>query len=162
VDRLERGEQDAQAYLQAVADATGTEPSVLLDDVAPAVTPAPMRSAMPVAARHHGIRRGIVAWGLAILVVVRFFTEVVHLLPGVTQFVDVPLIIVLVFAAMLVPRDALKPAGPPFSAIGGAFLVVAAVATLSNLERVALPPALLFVYGFGGPFVVYAAVRRIW
>ncbi|MBA2506076.1 MAG: hypothetical protein H0V29_09045 [Thermoleophilaceae bacterium] len=50
----------------------------------------------------------------------------------------------------------------PFLLLGAAFLAVAAVATAANLDRVALGPTLLFLYGFLGPLAVFAAVVRIW
>ena len=77
------------------------------------------------------------------------------------NFVDAPLFVTLVLATLLVrqPRRA-RTFG--LAAPVAAFLALCVVSVLTNIGRVDPAPALMFVYGFLGPFVVFWAVHRIW
>ena len=118
-----------------------------------------------------GAGRGstLVLAGLTLVIVIRFFTEVVPILPRPVQFIDIPIFITIVGAALIGPRR--RPeASPelkgqnltPIIVLGFLFLVVCAAATFPNLSRVDLAPALVFVYGFLGPLALALAVYRLW
>jgi hypothetical protein len=96
---------------------------------------------------------------VVLLVVVRLFTEKVPVLPGAANFVDVPLMFVLLVAAVIrspIPRNS------PFFFPAALFLAVCALSTVANLSRVDIGPVLLFVYGFLSPLVFYYAAYRLW
>jgi hypothetical protein len=107
------------------------------------------------------VGRTLVLASIALLVVIRFFTEGVHLLPGMTKIVDVPLLLVLVLAALMQPAVRERAAGPYF-APALLFLGACTIAVLANPTRVALGPVALFLYGFLGPLVFYWAAHRLW
>lgn len=182
VERIERGGEDAATYLPAIAARTGrderwfielvdgsaataldggleratTEPwsSVQLDASADRAAPAPSPDRL---------RRNLVLACLVLLVTVRFFTEVVHILPRPAKLVDIPVFVLLLVAAVAIPRSSSRWDRSSWYAIpGGVFLVIWAISILSNLGRVAPGPAALFLYGFLAPLGVYYAVYQLW
>ena len=105
----------------------------------------------------------LVLGSLVALVTVRFFTEVVPVMPRAANFIDVPMVAVLALAAMVRGRPVqLDGASIWLGLLSLAFLALAAVATLANLARVEIAPALVFVYGILGPLAVFFSVRRLW
>ena len=97
------------------------------------------------------------------LVTIRFLTETVPVLPKAANFVDVPILAALAFAA------ALRARGPSaeertnrFVVAGALFLLIAVVSTVANLSRVEPGPVLVFIYGFLAPLVLYGSVYRLW
>jgi O-antigen ligase len=104
-----------------------------------------------------------------VLIVIRFFTEVVPVLPRPVQFIDIPIFVVIVGAAILRPRaDSQTAPGhdgrklTPILMLGFLFLFVYAGSMLTNPSRVDLAPALAFLYGFLGPLALFFAVYRLW
>jgi hypothetical protein len=97
------------------------------------------------------------------LVCVRLFTEVYSVLPRAANFIDIPIFLVLAFAAMLVPTG--RAPGRAYLRLGVpsiAFVVLAILSGVVNAERTEAAPVAVFLYGFLAPFAVYAAVYRIW
>jgi hypothetical protein len=107
---------------------------------------------------------GLILVSLTILIVIRFFTEVVPVLPRVANFLDIPIFLMLVGAALM--RPPLDPSERRdvslLVALAWLFLIVCAMSTLANASRVETAPVLVFVYGFLGPFGVFLAVYRLW
>jgi transcriptional regulator with XRE-family HTH domain len=108
-------------------------------------------------------RRNLVLASLALLVTIRFFTEVIVILPRAANFVDVPIVAVLAVAAALHP-EARPPTvrKPRFLLLGLAFLGLSGLSMLVNLSRIDVGPVLVFVYGFLAPLVIYWAVHSLW
>lgn len=105
----------------------------------------------------------LVLGSLAVLLLVRFFSEVIHILPRAVTFIDVPIVILLMLAASARPPSAgLLRRFPPFFVPAIAFLAIAVIATLANLERIEPAPVLMFLYNFLSPFGVFYAVYRLW
>ena len=112
---------------------------------------------------HSGIRHLVLSC-LALLVVVRFFTEVVPVVPRAANFADIPILIALVAAAIAHTRRP-SAVGTNYLPLGGpilAFLLICSVSAVLNPSRTAIGPALVFIYGILAPLGVYAAVYRLW
>ena len=99
---------------------------------------------------------------VATLVAVRFFTEVIGVLPRALNFVDIPLFgLLVIVAATGEPRP--RTRGRLRDTSGALlFVAICAVATISNPSRVELAPVLVFIYGFAAPLGVYWAAYRLW
>jgi hypothetical protein len=114
------------------------------------------------AAERPGLR--LILISLAILIVIRFFTEVVPVIPRVANFLDIPIFFALLGAALM--RPPLDPAErrdiSVMAALAWVFLLVCAMSTLFNASRVETAPVLVFIYGFLGPFGVFLATYRLW
>lgn len=167
IDRLEGGTGNFFRHRHSIAAATGRspawfEPEAAVDPGHPALSPAPRRSrhrALTLAIRGASGRHVVLA-SLALLVVIRFFTEVVHVIPRAGNFIDIPIFVVLAIAAMARPRHkgrAISFAGPVFL-----FLGLCTMSVVLNPSRVEPGPVLVFLYGFLAPIGVYAAVYRLW
>jgi hypothetical protein len=105
------------------------------------------------------VGRQVTLASIALLVGIRFFTDVVSLLPGMVKVVDIPLLGVLVVVALTRP---VSTSSGKFFGVGLAFLGMVVLSLVCNLGRLAPWPSLLFVYGFLGPLVAYWATWRIW
>jgi transcriptional regulator with XRE-family HTH domain len=182
LDRIERGDEDAAAHLRSIAAQTGREHDwfiELLDSTAgsssngdseTAIAESP--SAVQVEARAdertaasspRSFRRDVVLGSLTLLVTIRFFTEVVHVLPKPAKLVDIPVLVVLVVAALALPRSSSREERSAWYAVpAGLFLIIAIISILTNLGRVAPAPSALFIYGFLSPVAVYYAVHHLW
>ncbi|MGH2755470.1 MAG: hypothetical protein ACRDLB_13705 [Actinomycetota bacterium] len=118
---------------------------------------APRRAAL----ERPGWGRGMILGGFVLLIVVRLFTEVVPVLPRAANFIDLPLLLaLLVYAAAIAKKQ--STVKPWFMSTVLAFAVVWGISALSNLERLQMAPALLFLYGFLGPLVFYLVTLRTW
>jgi hypothetical protein len=80
-------------------------------------------------------------------------------LPGAVNFIDLPLLCLLLGAVLVRPVVAREGS---FFVPGLLFLVVCVVSSAVNLSRVDVGPVLLFVYGFLGPLAFYYATYRLW
>src|SRR3954453_6613452 len=109
-----------------------------------AVRPSSMRRSQPVV---HDftfrlgatVRRNLIMGSIALLVVIRFFTEGIHVLPGLTKLVDIPVLLTLLFAVLLPPRVATADGDATrgrFFIPGMLFFGVCTISTLLNLDRV--------------------------
>ncbi|MEK6327877.1 MAG: helix-turn-helix transcriptional regulator [Actinomycetota bacterium] len=168
VERLETGELDPSPYAEALERHTGRPRSSFRSNGAsepPQANSSAEEVARPelVSPAEHTAER-LVLGSIAVLVLVRFLTEVVPVVPRAANFVDIPIVVALVVAALLRPpaqstNDSLSRWLP---ALGFAFLVLSVLAAVLNPSRVDIAPALVFVYGVLSPLLVYGAVRRLW
>ena len=124
-----------------------------------------------LAAANAGARRtvadkialGLILGSFVALVTIRFLTETVPVLPKAANFVDVPILAALAFAASLRARGTTTEEGTNRFVVAGAlFLLIAVVSTVANLSRVEPGPVLVFIYGFLAPLVLYGSIYRLW
>jgi transcriptional regulator with XRE-family HTH domain len=171
VEQLERGEVDVFPRLAGIAAATGRPPvwfvtghSSVGPEEADAEGPGGEVSETPLAAANaRTADRNLVLTSLALLLVIRFATEAIDVLPNFAGFVDIPILIVLVVAAGLRQTDSpthrtAQRLVPPAMA----FLLLCVISAAANPSRVAIAPAVLFIYGMLGPLIVYFSVYRLW
>ena len=164
MERLEREDADAGPHFDALQQHLGAlQPRAAnvrrTQDEPPASEPA----------QHD--RSAALGWGgllvlfsIAALVLVRFFTETLGVLPRILNFADIPIVLALSVAAGLSGKVA--PSTDAFSRsllpLGAGFLIIATAGILMNSARVELAPALVFVYGVLSPLVVYRSVQILW
>ena len=166
VERLEAGVTDEPIPLASVARATGRPPEWFQeqDRLSPTVrlrSPAGEGRSEEVSVAVPG--PGLVLSALTLLVVIRFFTEVLGVLPRAFNFIDVPLLAALVVAAAAVRiHPAERAEATRYLPAAALFLLLCVIATVANPSRVELGPVLVFVYGFLGPLFLYWAVYRLW
>ncbi len=106
--------------------------------------------------------RELVLGSIALLVLIRFFTEVVPIVPRAGNVIDIPILTVLAIAAMARGRQALGNGYIAVALPAAVFFGICALSAMLNLSRVAPGPVLVFIYGFLSPLAVYAAVYRLW
>ena len=160
VERIEDGQEDAVARLDALARATG-KPRAWFGNGESGVEQTDAAAA-PEIDRANVL---VVCWAIILLVCIRFFSEVVPLLPRAVNFIDIPIFFVLVLAAVLLPSTHARLDRSPavvFLLPTLAFLMVCAFAMLVNPGRIATGPSLVFIYGYLAPVGVYFAVYRLW
>ncbi len=96
---------------------------------------------------------------LVLIVCIRFFSENMGLVPGVVQFVDVPLTALLLFMGLLAfLRRGMCADILSLRTILFLFLTVFSVSLLVNAGRVEWLPATLFFFGFAAPIIFAAAI----
>jgi DNA-binding XRE family transcriptional regulator len=160
VDRLERGAEDARLYASEIAHATETKRESLVG-----LTRETRRQDSGKARElpHLGdVGRDLILGSIGVLVTIRFFTEVVPVLPRAVNFIDIPVFFALVFAAMNVSAVG---RGRTYVSLGTpalAFLALTAISAVLNAQRTVPAPTIVFLYGFLAPIGVYAAAYRIW
>jgi transcriptional regulator with XRE-family HTH domain len=165
VDRIEAGATDAQRYLSSIAAVTGRE--IEWFTPTPPPTTAARTPRTDVSRDVPGVAsagRLLVLGAIVLLTTIRFFTEVVPVLPRAANFVDIPIFLTLVLAALLASP---VPTGPRrwylhLALPCLAFVALCALSVLANSGRVAAAPALVFVYGFLAPVGVYVASYCLW
>jgi DNA-binding XRE family transcriptional regulator len=160
VDQVEAGRIEPSARVHELAAATGLAWSPGSAAARPGEARLIERSASLASLGETG--KLLVLGSIVVLVTIRFFTEVVPVVPRALNFVDIPIFLVLAIAALSMPG--FRP-GPAYLRVGPpalAFLALAIVSAVVNANRVAPAPALVFVYGFLAPLAVYAAAYRIW
>jgi transcriptional regulator with XRE-family HTH domain len=167
LDRIENGSADAQNHLSRIADLTGRPQAWFsLDAATTAVaSPTPNASGRLVSTLRWQpmVGRDLVLGSISLLVLIRFLTEVVGVIPRAANFVDVPIFLALGVAAWAYPRGSRhRPSYASLALPAFLFLALAAISTTVNLSRVAPGPVLVFLYGFLAPFGLYAAVYRLW
>ncbi len=166
LDQMERGKSESSQVLAAIADATGKPQSwfasspIIEGAIAGPRSRAETQQTLELRERMY---RDLVLWGLAILVLIRFFTEVIGVIPRAANFIDIPIALVLFvaagthFAARSNSRARLAVAAPVL-----VFTVICVISTITNLSRVAPGPVLVFLYGFLAPLAVYVSVYQLW
>jgi transcriptional regulator with XRE-family HTH domain len=170
VDQLEQGRVDVSPYLAAISGATGfgmesieiaARGTTITREKAATHIPLPTRAAEAI---RTASARQLVLGSIAALVLIRFFTEVVPVVPRAANFIDIPIFVTLAMAAMVRPsldasarRNYLSIAAPVLL-----FLALTAVSVTANVTRTDAAPVLVFIYGFLAPLAVYAAVYRLW
>jgi len=167
VERLESGEIDPSRYAEALERHTGRPRSSFRLDRPPSeesAEPRPSTAEPSLISPAELTGERLVLASIAAIVIVRFFTEVVPIVPRAANFIDIPIVAVLVVAALFRPpvresRDLLSRWMPPLAV---AFLALSAVSAVVNPSRVDIAPALVFIYGVLSPLLVYGAVRRLW
>ncbi len=172
MERLERGETDAAPYLPALLRHTGQPEWLLRGSIS---TPQPATNGQPAASHHstapaqRKVRSDpgavwLVLGSLTALVVIRFFTETVPVLPRAANVIDIPILAALILVAAFRPRAVGTAGSAPawLVSLGVAFLGLIVVATLANTSRIDAGPELVFVYTTLSPLVLYGAVLRIW
>ena len=159
IERLEENRLDPGRHLGAIAEVTdrpeawfrgdgGEEPSGSAADTAHDVPLDP-----PDSESHRGSTLVLVS--LATILLIRFFTEVIGVLPRAFNFIDVPLLALLVGAAAAHPAPSGQHREEASRYLPAAFLFLAlcVLATVANPSRVQAGPVLVFVYGFLGPLI---------
>ena len=163
LDEIERGNSDGSALLAPIAAATGQRLPVgrgaQLERVEATARVVASRETLDLAARN---KRNLVLGALAALVLVRFFTEVVHVLPRALNFIDIAVFVALSVAAATQVRSTRAGAATLFGLPTLLFLVLCVVSMTLNPSRIEPGPVLVFVYGFLAPLAVYVAVYRLW
>jgi transcriptional regulator with XRE-family HTH domain len=173
IERIERGEDDPAGWLPAIAAKTGRDVQWFVEPLnGAALIPRPEHSDTQTTSEEspsrqerlaRPTRRNVVVASLALLVTIRFFTEVLHVFPRPVKLVDIPVLILLLGVAAAVPRARKQDENAfRYLAPGGIFLLVALVSIMANLNRVATGPTILFLYGFLAPILVYVAVYQLW
>jgi transcriptional regulator with XRE-family HTH domain len=166
LDQLELGNGDSSRFTAGIEAATGQSESWL----------EPPRRLRADDARADSVDQGtyalstrdstgrnFVLGAITLLVVIRFFTEVIHVIPRAANFVDIPIALVLLLAAAARPaarhnaRIRLALAAPVLL-----FALVSIISTIANLPRVETGPVLVFLYGFLAPVAIYASVYQLW
>jgi transcriptional regulator with XRE-family HTH domain len=165
LERLERGEDDAAEHAPALAHATGKPVSwfAASDGRGEAAAPA-AEERRPGRRRFRPRGSRLVLAALTLMVVIRLFTEVVPVLPRAANFIDVLLFLTLLGAALSRPSDhaALERENTPYYVVAAGFVVLCALSSFANLERVEPGPVMLFIYGFLAPVAFYFATYRLW
>jgi hypothetical protein len=162
VERVENGSASPTDHLVTVSEATGKPLDWFLAEPHDRTIQRTDASIGSATVRTEGGRL-IVLGALVLLVIIRFFTEVVAVLPRAANFVDVPILVVLLIAALLCrpstedPSESLRYAVPALL-----FLMLCVLSVVANPSRVAYGPVLVFMYGFLGPLGVYYATYRLW
>jgi DNA-binding XRE family transcriptional regulator len=167
VEQLESGRHDPEQHLGAIAELTHRPETWFrggLDDEQPVAAAVPgAGTAGPVGLERSAGGRGLVLASLGALVLVRFFTEVLGVLPRALNFVDVPLLAVLAVAAAAVHVPAAqREEATRYLPAAVLFLLLCVLAAVANPSRVEIGPALAFIYGFLGPLLLYWSVYRLW
>jgi DNA-binding XRE family transcriptional regulator len=164
VDRIEAGTVNPKGHLSTIAEVTSTNRDWLLHPNSLKVEAKRPRTE-PADVVHLGSAgRSLVLGSIVVLVTIRFFTEVVPVVPRAANFVDIPIFLALATASLALPplgnrgRTAYLHLGGPALA----FFLLAMASALVNSSRAAPAPVLVFVYGFLAPIVVYASAYRIW
>jgi DNA-binding XRE family transcriptional regulator len=159
VDRIESDAVDARRYLSSIAEVMDADWESFVDSSPRRARTGGETARLPSLGE---TGRSLVLGSMILLVTIRFFTEIVPVVPRAANFIDIPIFLALVVAATSMAssrpgRNYLR-IGPP----AVAFVVLAIVSAAISSGRTAPAPALVFVYGFLAPLAVYAAVYRIW
>jgi DNA-binding XRE family transcriptional regulator len=163
LDQLEQGRGDSSKFRAAIEVATGQYPSVRTAPLAAIHPSAFARSADESSSGpHERSTRNLVLTGVAALVLIRFFTEVVHVAPRALNFIDIPIFLVFALAAASHSRRTHSASSTSFALPAFLFLLLCIVSVMLNPSRVEIGPVLVFLYGFLAPIGVYAAVYRLW
>jgi transcriptional regulator with XRE-family HTH domain len=164
LDRIETGDADPREHLTKIANVTGRPPAWFGGEESAGALAAPVvnRPTRIVASLRWQPTPGrdLVLGSIAALVLIRFFTEVVHVLPRAANFIDIPIFLGLSVAALT--RPGTKTRAAPLILPVVLFIALCAISVVVNLSRVEPGPVLSFLYGFLAPIGVYAATYRLW
>jgi DNA-binding XRE family transcriptional regulator len=166
VDQFERGKPGPPIRVADIAAATNVPTASLVQPASEIMARAqhPAEPSTTVAQSTHSRVHHLVLGCFALLVLVRFFTEVVPVVPRAANFIDIPILVTLVAAAIATTRRP-HPIGDSYLPLAGpilVFLLICSASAALNPSRVAIGPALVFIYGILAPLGVYAAVYRLW
>ena len=174
---IERGERDPGPHLAAVAAATGRSADLLRSEPAQGSSETTQEKPGPGASQDSGAApdeatdrptgghwsRNIILASIVTLVTIRFFAEDIGVLPRAVKLVDIPILLVLLVLSWVAPR-AKHSTVPSTSYLvpAVAFLAVCIGSVLINSGRTEAGPALLFIYGFLAPILLFHVVRTLW
>jgi len=165
LDRIESGVADAAPLIHKIAAATDRPHAWFSTSTVSAPASAPVQAHFVSRLRSHVTSgRDLVLASISVLVLIRFFTEVVPVIPRAANFIDIPIFGALACAALMRPRPDVSRRSSYMSLAFPAtlFIGIALIATLVNFSRVQPGPVGVFLYGFLAPFGIYAAVYRLW
>jgi transcriptional regulator with XRE-family HTH domain len=167
LDQLEQGRGDLSIHLPEITDATGKHP-VWFRETLPEEEGSPDRQPIRVRVRRLAARRqtgrDLVLLSVGLLVFIRFFTEIVPILPRAANFIDIPVFLVLALAGTLRSHGERRfgSAYIPVALPAFLFIGLCAASVAVNPSRIEPGPVLAFLYGFLAPLGVYAATYRLW
>ena len=165
---LEQGRGDLGTHLPAITDVTGKQAGWFDGTPSPDGAAVPRRQPLQARVRRLATRRqtgrDLVLLAVGLLVLIRFFTEIVPVFPRALNFIDIPIFVVLALAGILRSQAERRPGSAylPLALPAFVFIALCAVSVVVNPSRVEPGPALVFVYGFLGPIGAYAAAYRLW
>jgi hypothetical protein len=163
IDRIEAGIKDPALHLPDIAVVTRRPAEWFVETPPEPSAPSAAGDERAIDATSTGtVGRVMVLGAIVLLVTVRFFTEVVPVLPRAANFIDIPIFLALVVAATCTLAGRLGPAYLRVGLPATAFIVLAVVSATVNADRALVAPVLVFIYGFLAPLAVYAVVYRIW
>jgi hypothetical protein len=160
LDQLEQARRDPRPFVDAIAEITAHQRNWFFEKHR-----ASFRSLGSAEGAEPYVqwRRNLVLGSLVLLVLIRFVTESIPILPRAANFVDIPIVTALSLAALLQrPLAFARRSGPHLGLLVTLFLLACTVATATNPSRVAAAPVLVFVYGFLSPIAMYYATYRLW
>jgi transcriptional regulator with XRE-family HTH domain len=161
IEGIETGAVDASRHLSTIADVTHSDRDWFCRPPKTNVKAPRVKSAE--LAHLGAAERTLILGSIILLVTIRFFTEVVPMIPRAANFVDIPILVALALAAATVPVE--HRYRPTYLSVGlpaMAFLFLSIASAIVNSHRAAPAPVLVFIYGFLAPLAIYAAVYRIW
>ncbi len=169
VSRMEQDLAPSSVHASAIAEATAVSEDWLKPSLrSPTAPPVVQRRVRIDAVRRTLQRRWpgrrsrqVILGTLILLVAVRFFTEQVGLLPGFTNFIDIPLIAILGVIALVTSPDGSRADRWP-AYLAGVFFAFCALGTVVNMARIAPAPVVLFIYMFLAPVALYYMTYRVW
>jgi hypothetical protein len=98
---------------------------------------------------------------LVLIVCIRFFSENLGLVPGVVQFIDVPLTgLLILFLFLTLARRGLYKDSLHLKLLLFAFYAISLVSLFANSWRVEWLPSLLFLFGFTAPYLFALGVMN--
>ncbi len=162
IDRIEAGVISATSRLCEIAAVIGHDDSWFRHEVAamPLRVPETKRPATP----GDPTRTLLIIGSVALLVTVRFFTEIVAVAPRAANFVDIPIAVVLGTAALFArnPHDTRQLWSLKLMLPSAGFLALSVLSAVVNSPRTEIAPVLVFIYGFLAPLAIFASVYRLW
>ncbi len=159
VDRIESGRADVGRYLSSIADVTQTSRDWFVGSTQGRAEGRMSDAVLP----HLGVAgRNLVLSSIVLLVTIRFFTEVVPVLPRAAGFIDIPIFLVAIGAVAYMQPVRTGPWYLRTAPLVSGFLLLSLVSVVVNIGRVAPGPVLVFLYGFLAPIAIYAIVYRVW
>jgi transcriptional regulator with XRE-family HTH domain len=169
LERMEAGTKAPWDYLEQLEKETGQSEEWFVPDAPPPPEDEP-KAEQPLKFEPTNRRWRDLPWqvklvggSLVALMTVRFFTEVVPVVPRIANVIDIVILPIVLVAASAVRgsgrRDELTRWIVP---LGTAFLFICIVSMLVNLGRIQIGPAFVFVYGILSPLVFYLALYRLW
>ena len=104
----------------------------------------------------------LVLAAIVLLVTIRFFTEVVPVLPRAANFIDIPIFLVAVGVVATQPPVRTGRWYFRTAPLVAAFLLLSLLSVVVNIGRVETAPVVVFLYGFLAPIALYAVTYRVW
>ena len=165
VEQMESGSADPSPYLSEISSLTGQPIAYFL--VAPrAVARAEEEIVEDLGEQGNDDmipRRFLVLGALTVMIMIRFFTETIDVVPRWWTFVDIPIFVAVVLFAVGAQTWRQPPA--ELRAIGVLaviFIGVVGVSVMTNLGRLEAAPAAVYIYMVLSPVAWAVAIYRLW